>query len=106
MPQARFGMKICSSCRKDKEIVEYYASKVSKDKLQSQCKACSNMSSNESHGMKRAHMSEMKDLLSQGSLGFELAKGELKVQYRKKLEILCTKYHKDVGKALAGFNLE
>lgn len=106
MPQARYGMKICSNCEFDKEITEYYASKATKDKLQSQCKACANHASNESHGMKRAAKAELKDLLSKGALGFELAKGELKTQYRKKLEVLCAQYHKDVGKALSGFNLE
>lgn len=35
-------MKVCSTCKKEKPITEYYKSKNAKDNLQGKCKCCQN----------------------------------------------------------------
>lgn len=41
------GTKICSRCREEKPLSEFYTSTVTKDGYRSQCKACSKLSGQE-----------------------------------------------------------
>lgn len=106
MPAARFGMKICSHCKQDKEITEYYANKITKDKLQSQCKVCSNFASKESQGVKRAEKAELKELLDNSELGYRVEIQELKDKFQKMASVIAEKHHKKIAKIVWDFHME
>lgn len=103
MPKAINGMKVCSHCRVNQSTTQFCKHNSTPDKLQSQCRRCSNEASKESQGMKRAEKAELKELLAAGDLGFRLAIVEAKKRYKKVIMDIYIQHGRSLAKATVDF---